>query len=160
MSQFGVYLVNQNSGQVFPVSQEHETVIGRGIGAEENPTASILLPDPSISKKHARVYMDSPSQRWHFEDFSRHGSQVNGKLVEGEAIPIQHGDQIAIGPYKLVFYEKFQADATMEVKVPPRLSISKAPEEKEVTPLGSTVETVAILAIVFITALILLFCFA
>lgn len=123
MVQLGVYLVNLNSNQVSPLSSEKENVIGRGLSPEDNPEANVLLPHPVVSRKHAKIYLDPANQGWYFQDLSRHGSAVNGKPTgskqggPGEPVLLKHGDHITIANSRLVFYEKFCQDATMETNI-------------------------------------------
>ena len=173
MTQFGVYVIVENSGQVHPLAFDHDNIIGRGVSYGENPEAAIVLPSPAISKKHARIYLDPTTHGWQFEDMSRHGSLLNGEKIGGgqerrgysytpglpTAVPLHHGDQITIGAYRLVFYEKFQADATAEVAIPTPVSARLSMEREETAmPFGSVFETVAVVIVVFLTILILCLC--
>jgi hypothetical protein len=81
------------AGQVFFLSDG--AVIGR---SGEN---SIPLPDPSVSRQHARLRM-GPNQ-WFIQDLdSAAGTRVNGKRVG--AIALRNGDQICIGSYEFEFH--------------------------------------------------------
>lgn len=168
MTQFGVYLVNHNSGQVIPLSWEKDNIIGRGVGQEDNPTAAILLPDPRVSKKHARIYLDPTTQRWYFEDYGKHPSRINDRPVvqagvglvsyddrANATVQLSHGDVIAIGAFTLVFYEKFRADATLEMEKPNQPPFVKEWDAQELSPV---METIA-MAILIVTAVIVLCCF-
>ena len=172
MTQFGVYVIVENSGQVYPLALDHENIIGRGVSCGENTETAIILPSPAISKKHARIYLDPTTHGWQFEDMSRHGSLLNGEKIGGGSesqgysytpglpatVPLHHGDQITIGAYHLVFYEKFQADATAEMASPTPVSARLNKEDEVDTPLGSAFETIAVIVVVLLTILILCLC--
>lgn len=113
-SSSGIYLIQQNTGQIFPLDPQKENVIGRSL-ATEGPT--ILLAHPAISKTHAVIQLQSTTQRWTLQNLSRNGSMINGKVVANTKI-LTHGDEITVGPYKLIFYENLAADeGTMEMPV-------------------------------------------
>jgi pSer/pThr/pTyr-binding forkhead associated (FHA) protein len=111
-SNSGIYLIHQNTGQIFYLDTQKENIIGRTLSEKVHP---VLLHHPSISKIHAVIKLESATQRWIFQNLSRNGSMLNGRLVTVTK-PIQHGDEITVGPYKLTFYENMAADeGTMEV---------------------------------------------
>ncbi|TSA34907.1 MAG: ATP-binding cassette domain-containing protein [Verrucomicrobiaceae bacterium] len=69
-------------------------VFGRG------ETASTILPDPSVSRRHA-VISGSPG-KWVIEDAgSRSGSYLNGRLFQREELVL--GDILKIGPFGFRF---------------------------------------------------------
>lgn len=109
MEIFGVYLVNQSSGNTVPLLTDQDNIIGRGVPKPEGEKGRVLLPHPSISKYHAKILLDTKTHEWKLIDTSRHGIYVNDKKVEKE-IKLRHGDKIKIGPFILMFYEKFKAD--------------------------------------------------
>lgn len=109
MEIFGVYLVNQSSGNTVPLLTDQDNIIGRGVPKPEGEKGRVLLPHPSISKFHAKILLDSKTHEWKLLDTSRHGLFVNDKKVEKE-VKLRHGDKIKIGPFILMFYEKFKAD--------------------------------------------------
>lgn len=158
MSEIGIYLLNQNSGETFPLKTESENIIGRKIGDEKNTQATIFLPHPAVSEKHTRIYINTKSL-WELENLSRNGTQVNGQETQ-EPVPLQHGDQIDIGPYQLVFYEKFHGNGTVEYKKPDSSSLATQWEDEEATPLGSLLETIAIVFLLALTGFILYCCFS
>ena len=82
------------------------TVIGR------TSKASLKLDDPSVSKEHAAIAFGLPygqedgvpSSVFFISDLgSTNGTNVNGKLLTREAIPLQNNDIILIGNMKLIF---------------------------------------------------------
>ena len=160
MNQIGIYLVNQNSGQVYPLDSEQNNIIGRGVSKEENSQASILLPHPEISRQHADIYLSSTSQLWKLRNLSRNGVLINDKPVElKQSMDLAHGDKITIGPNQLIFYEKFHGGGTMEHKISPSSSTASEWEEEKLTPFGSLIENVAIFFFLGLTAFILVCCF-
>lgn len=167
MGPVGVYLVNQNSGQVFPLATEHPNIVGRGLVPQENPEATIVLPHPQVSKKHARVYLDSSTQCWYLEDCSRHGTMVNGRPTHAgkggmsEPVKLQHGDYINIAGYILVFYERFMADATGEVAIKPSAAADdeKSPEPEQLPMLVEGMISIIMLAVIVVWLLVLCYWF-
>lgn len=76
-----------------------EITIGR------HPNADITLSHPSVSRMHARL--SRRNGRYVIEDLaSSNGTYVNGEAVEpGQQRPLQRGDVIRIGPFRLDFSE-------------------------------------------------------
>lgn len=109
MEIFGVYLVNQSSGSTVPLHQDQENIIGRGIPSPQGEKGRVLLPHPSISKIHAQIVLRPETHEWMILDKSRHGIYINSKKITKEA-RLFHGDKIKVGPFELMFYEKFKAD--------------------------------------------------
>ncbi len=109
MEIFGVYLVNQSSGSTVPLHQDQENIIGRGIPSPQGEKGRVLLPHPSISKVHAQIMLKPETHEWIIYDKSRHGIYINNKKINKEA-RLMHGDKIKVGPFELMFYEKFKAD--------------------------------------------------
>ena len=73
------------------------TAIGRVEG-------DILLPDPKVSSRHARMVCHSDG--WHIEDLgSRNGTFVNGQRITG-ATRLKAGDTILIGSTELLFEQQ------------------------------------------------------
>jgi predicted component of type VI protein secretion system len=62
-----------------------------------SPLADLCLPDPSVSRQHARL-LGEPG-RWLLEDLhSRNGTWVGDrKLQTGGACPLRHGDAVRLG---------------------------------------------------------------
>ena len=79
---------------VGPFAIEPGLVIGRGDGA------SVVLPDPSVSRKHAII--SGSVGKWFVEDAgSRSGSRLNGRLFQKEELYL--GDILQIGPFAFRF---------------------------------------------------------
>ncbi len=77
-----------------PITLRDGLVFGRG------ETASTILPDPSVSRRHAMV-SGSPG-KWVIEDTgSRSGSYLNGRLFQREELVL--GDILKIGPFGFRF---------------------------------------------------------
>lgn len=73
-----------------------ETLIGR------EPSVGIYLDHPSVSRKHARIAIESVGAT--LSDLgSRNGTFLNGRRVEGAA-KIHDNDVIALGPITLIFH--------------------------------------------------------
>ena len=86
----------------FPAGESHTlelaneiTIIGRGRDCE------ILLLDERISRQHCEIYFDGEA---HFvSDLgSFNGTYLNGKML-GDSRPLKDGDQLQIGPVRLLF---------------------------------------------------------
>ncbi|RPI51548.1 MAG: FHA domain-containing protein, partial [Chloroflexi bacterium] len=81
-------LVEQESGQVFPLGFEVVT-----IGRHEDNT--LVLPDPNVSRHHAEIAVHGG--RWAIRDLdSANGTHVNGQPIH-EPHVLRHGDLIRIG---------------------------------------------------------------
>lgn len=81
-----------------PIRLRDGLVLGRGSEADS------LLPDASISRRHARIRRDGDG--WRIEDLgSRSGSYLNGRLFTSEELVF--GDLLRIGPYHLRFDGRF-----------------------------------------------------
>ncbi|NUM33121.1 MAG: FHA domain-containing protein [Candidatus Brocadiae bacterium] len=126
-----VYLTNPSSGQTWGLNQTQKNIIGRGISKNKEGNL-ILLSHPTVSKLHAHLWLDEPTQRWYFENISKNGSAINGKDIFGKKV-LYNGDKITIGPFELFFCENLLSneEGTVEVKKTgnfssPVNSISKA----------------------------------
>ncbi|MDD3826592.1 MAG: FHA domain-containing protein [Anaerolineae bacterium] len=81
-------LVEQESGQVFPLGFEVVT-----IGRHEDNT--VVVPDPNVSRHHAEIAVHGG--RWAIRDLdSANGTFVNGRPIQ-EPHVLRHGDLIRIG---------------------------------------------------------------
>jgi DNA-binding winged helix-turn-helix (wHTH) protein len=73
-----------------------ETLLGR------DPTAGICVDHPSVSRKHARISIESDGVI--LQDLgSRNGTFLNGRRVDAPA-KIHHNSVIGLGPITLVFH--------------------------------------------------------
>lgn len=77
-----------------PLDPAQELLIGR------EPPAGLVLPDPSVSRQHARVVVRDGAVEL-IDLGSRNGTQVNHAPVHGRCV-LEPGDEIAIGPYRLL----------------------------------------------------------
>ncbi len=76
-----------------------EVRIGRGADAD------LLLPDPSVSRLHARIFR--VGEQYFLADTSRNGTYVDGKRVT-QAI-LEGGQAFRIGPYNIHFLRERQS---------------------------------------------------
>ncbi len=84
-----VLQLNQQSQKIFDLSED-EVVIGRDIAAQ------IFIPDPSISRRHARVFLSGG--QYFVEDLnSSNGTHLNGQPVHAPQA-LRPGDEIQLGP--------------------------------------------------------------
>lgn len=100
--------------KVFPVNVDRMT-----IGREQR--SSIHLPHPRVSRKHGVLLVDNDGVK--YQDNSRAGSVVNGRVIRGVEVEIQHGDNIAIADYLIVynlFSSKSEYGITDALPVEPR----------------------------------------
>ena len=86
-----------------PIPLRDGWVFGRGADA------STLLPHPSVSRRHARVFASGDG--WSVEDLgSRSGSHLNGQLFQREALIL--GDVLQIGPFAFRFDGRFLVETS------------------------------------------------
>lgn len=77
---------------------EGQNIIGR------DPACAVWLDSPSVSRRHARLTVESPTRRVVLEDLnSTNGCFVRGAAVRGP-IDLSDGDAIAIGSVELRVY--------------------------------------------------------
>ncbi|BDI34482.1 hypothetical protein CCAX7_65330 [Capsulimonas corticalis] len=88
-------LVAANGGEHLLAS---ETLIGRAV------TADLVIDDPSIATRHARIVSPDPST-YYLEDLeSAHGTRLNGRRVPpGQRAILANGDIVTIGTRELRF---------------------------------------------------------
>ena len=146
MEIFGVFLVNQSSGITTPLDHDKDNIIGRGIPKPEGEIGQVVLPHPSISKLHAKIRLSPEAHQWILYDTSRHGILVNDKRVEKQKI-LTHGDKIKVGPFELMFYEKFKADDQTSEQPLPFFDDAMAPKRTWLYFIGMLIiEAVLLLA--------------
>jgi pSer/pThr/pTyr-binding forkhead associated (FHA) protein len=76
---------------------DREIVIGRG------PEVTLPLSDPLVSRRHARIYLESGRAR--LQDVgSANGTFLNGERIAGEAL-LHAEDVIRLGSAELTFHE-------------------------------------------------------
>jgi DNA-binding winged helix-turn-helix (wHTH) protein len=91
---------------------EGQNIIGR------DPGCAVWLDSPSVSRRHARLTIESPTRRVVLEDLdSTNGCCVRGAVVHGP-IELSDGDAITIGSVELRVY-LWNADKAAEtVRIP------------------------------------------
>jgi len=87
-----------NAGSRFLLNTEHSTV-GR------HPDSDIFLDDISVSRRHA-VFLRTAGGTRVRDEGSLNGTYVNRQLVD--EVLLQHGDEVQIGKFRLVFYGSAQ----------------------------------------------------
>jgi pSer/pThr/pTyr-binding forkhead associated (FHA) protein/DNA-directed RNA polymerase subunit RPC12/RpoP len=91
----GEYVVFEEDGEVRTVALTREwTRIGRSLAAD------VRFDDPTVSRRHALVVRQADGVRV-LDDRSLNGVFVNGERIEWRAL--NHGDEIVVGRYRLVF---------------------------------------------------------
>lgn len=158
---FGTYLIFHNTGQEYLLETITANIIGRGIDGKSD-VATIVLPHPSISRKHASVTFNKKMHRWVFENISSNPSNVNGVPIKSEK-DLKHGDEINIGPFSFSFFEKScSLEDTMElpmIKGNQKASFASEWQDKEATPLGSIIEIVVMVFFILLSVFIFFCCF-
>jgi DNA-binding winged helix-turn-helix (wHTH) protein len=96
--------------RAFPLKQG-ENIVGR------EPGAGVWLDSPKVSRHHARVVVGSI--RTTIEDLgSKNGTIVRGTRITAP-VPLESGDEIQVGPFKLIFrVEDGQATTESEIRRP------------------------------------------
>lgn len=102
-------------GDVFALTWRHRTLpLGEGehfIGRA--PEGVVCISSRKVSRRHARIVVTREGAT--LEDLgSKNGTYLNDRRVE-EAAELTHGDEISIGPAKLVF-KAFVADGSTETE--------------------------------------------
>ena len=72
-----------------PVAEDHQVIVGR------DPEADLVLEDPTVSGRHARVTSDGGGQITVFDLGSKNGTAVNGERITRTGL--LPGDQVDIG---------------------------------------------------------------
>ncbi|MGH8046603.1 MAG: ATP-binding cassette domain-containing protein [Chthoniobacterales bacterium] len=81
---------------IAPVVLRDGLVLGRSAEAD------ILLPHPSVSRRHLVIRARENKRGWVVEDLgSKSGSYLNGRLFQSE--PLTYGDIVTLGPFALRF---------------------------------------------------------
>jgi hypothetical protein len=74
-----------------------EMTVGR------DPQNGIVLADPSVSGQHAAL--ERSAHGWRVTDLgSTNGTLVNGRSIDGRGVPLQGGEQVALGSVVLRFH--------------------------------------------------------
>ena len=95
------------NGQSFPLSAG-EYVIGR------DPSAAIWIESSAVSRRHAKIVASASSVT--IEDLgSRNGTFLNGRRLDARA-PLASGDEVGIGPDRLVVLTPTAVDSTASVQ--------------------------------------------
>ncbi|MGE5247542.1 MAG: FHA domain-containing protein, partial [Verrucomicrobiota bacterium] len=93
--------------------------------------ADLQLPDPSVSRTHARVYR--VGHRYFLADLgSRNGTQANGKPVT--QLPLDDGQTFQIGPYRIHFLASDAAPSSGEEPTVPLPSGEAVPPKARRAP--------------------------
>jgi pSer/pThr/pTyr-binding forkhead associated (FHA) protein len=82
------------------------TIAKRAITIGRSPRANndIVLPDDGmISRRHARIEMDSDGQLTLYDIDTTNGTRVNGQRVDNKTL--KNGDEIIVGATRILFYQ-------------------------------------------------------
>ena len=102
-------------GRTFPLS-EGDNVIGR------DPRCSVWLDAPGVSRRHARIRIDSSNRRVALDDLrSTNGTLVRRSRIQG-AVTLNDGDPITIGTVDLTIrlWSPDKAPETKRIRRKPR----------------------------------------
>jgi hypothetical protein len=77
--------------------------------AGRHPDSDIFLDDVTVSRRHAEIQHDTDGYRLR-DVGSLNGTYLNRERIESEA-PLQNGDELQIGKFKLVFFSGTGAEA-------------------------------------------------
>jgi len=99
----GRYLVFHDAGSIRTVAMSGTSMrIGRSLSAD------LRFEDPTVSRRHAVLLLEADGVRL-LDDRSLNGVFVNGARVVSQ--PLQDGDEIVIGRYRLSFADLSSAPA-------------------------------------------------
>lgn len=77
--------------------------IGRGGLVGRGPSCQLVIPDPAVSREHARLYF--AQNHWFIQDLgSRSGTFINNQRVQNA--PLQEGVSIRLGNSTFTFHER------------------------------------------------------
>src|SRR5262249_51402899 len=79
------------------VLSEGENIIGR------DPACSVWLDDPDVSRRHARIWIDSTHRSAVLDDLNSTNGTLLGRTRVKAETPLADGDVIFIGPVELKF---------------------------------------------------------
>ena len=96
-------------GQAFEVTAE-------GLDIGRDSTCEVCLPDPGVSRSHARVFLHN-SAVWVRDNGSRNGAFVNGKRLQ-RAKTLSPGAKLKVGEH--LFEVRLAGDAPPSTGRPPR----------------------------------------
>lgn len=97
----GAYLKLINRKETIPYKIKDEYPINKEISIGRVGGNEIILRDPYVSKKHARIFTDNKS--YFIDDLdSSNGTFVNNRQIT-EVKEILHGDRIKIGQIEFLF---------------------------------------------------------
>ena len=89
-----VYTDQNGAKQALPLVTGEDTTIGR------HPNCSLTISQPSVSRRHARLWFDQGS--WFVEDLqSSNGTYVNDKRIN--RTPLKDGDELRCGDFVLAY---------------------------------------------------------
>ena len=119
--------------QIDEIVQGDPIVIGR------DETADFVLPEPTVSRRHAEIR--SVDEGWEIADLgSRLGTWLNGKKIRaGEGVPFKEGDEVEVGIIRVKFMGECSADprSTREIAGELAREIEMVESETTVERMGS-----------------------
>lgn len=113
-----------NSGAEFAIEKGATYVMGK-----DPTTCDIAFHDLSVSRQHAKVYINTDNLI-EIEDMgSKNGTYLNGKIIE-RGTPLNSSDLVALGTTTLLVIDREQSRATIVSSPAPNVT-EETPEEKE-----------------------------
>jgi pSer/pThr/pTyr-binding forkhead associated (FHA) protein len=91
------------------------------IGRSPRANNDIVLPDDGmISRRHARIELDSDGQFTVYDIDTTNGTRVNGQRIDNKAL--KNGDEIIVGATRILFYQDAMDTAPLPQASSPRKS--------------------------------------
>jgi len=87
---------------------EGDNIIGR------DPSCTVWLDDPDVSRRHARIRIDSVQRTAVLDDLDSTNGTLLGRSIVKAQTPLADGDVIRIGPFQLKFRDS--SDAPQETR--------------------------------------------
>lgn len=96
-----LHIHREHGWERFPLREEDIS-----IGNIREPENDIALHDVQVSRKHAKIIYDGPTNCWFFVDLgSRNGSFLNNKFVESnDPQLLKNGDKVILGETTIAIY--------------------------------------------------------
>ncbi len=95
-------LINLRREVPFKVYESYSVLENTFIG--RNKKCDIFIPDPYLSKKHARIFFKDAE--FYIEDLdSTNGTTLNGKAIGSRPVKLKDGDKVGIGHLSFLFID-------------------------------------------------------
>lgn len=119
-------IAGPNAGAEFNMQKGATYIIGK-----DASLCDIVFQDLSVSRQHARIFVDEEEQVFIEDLASRNGVFVNGELI-ADRRNISSQDFIGLGTTTFLIIDKEEAQETIMATAPMPSTVSKTPEETHV----------------------------